>query len=93
MTVLKTRVIGSNLEKKGFVKAEDSDHIWYTFYAKGNDTCIMTKISHGEREIGDPLIAKMARQLHISKADFVDLVSCNIDGEQYLSMVDVYIDS
>ena len=53
----------------------------------------MTKISHGEMEIGDPLIAKMARQLHISKADFVDLVSCKIDGEQYLSMVDEYIDS
>ncbi len=92
MTVLKVRFINSNLEKKGFVKAEESDHIWYTLQVNGLDTCIKTKVSHGESEISDPLISKMSKQLHISKSVFIDLISCKIDSSQYLSMVSEYIE-
>lgn len=36
----------------------------------------MTKISHGETEIGDGLIMAMSRQLKLSKSQFQDLVNC-----------------
>jgi len=93
LTTLKVKVVDTNLQKKGFVRNEKSDHIRYILYVNGVKTVISTKISHGEKEIGDPLIAHMSNQLLLSKSDFVDLVSCKIDGEQYLAMVDEYIDS
>ncbi|MFT0899509.1 hypothetical protein [Candidatus Methanoprimaticola sp. MG2] len=53
----------------------------------GIKTRIRTKISHGEREIGDPLILKMARQLKLDKREFLELVDCNLSGNAYLQMM------
>jgi hypothetical protein len=39
----------------------------------GKLTSIRTKISHGEKEIGDYLIGMMSRQCKISKANFQSL--------------------
>ena len=87
MTTLKTKTVDANLQKKGFVRNEKSDHIRYILYVEGVKTTINTKVSHGEKEIGDPLIAHMSNQLFLSKTDFIDLVSCRVDGEQYLAKV------
>jgi hypothetical protein len=53
--------IGAGLQKKGFVPREN-DHTFYHLFVNGKKTVISTKISHGEKEIGDKLLGMMARQ-------------------------------
>lgn len=81
---LKVRDIKGALTNKGF-SADDTHHTIYWFFARDKKTSINTKISQGEREIGDPLIALMARQMRLTKGDFVKFVSCEISGEEYLA--------
>lgn len=87
MTTRKTRDVSSRLCSKGFVRNDDADHCQYFLYVNGSKTRIRTKISHGEREIGDALITRMAKQLRLSKHDFLDLVDCRLDGDTYLRMM------
>ena len=84
MTTRKTKDVSSRLCAKGFVRKDDADHCQYFLYVDGFKTRIRTKMSHGEREIGDALILKMAKQLKLSKIDFLDLVDCRLDGETYV---------
>lgn len=46
-----------------------------------------TKISHGKKEIGNPLIKQMSEQCKIDKKDFMDLVNCPIDKNGYLKIL------
>ena len=46
-------------------------------------TAINTKISHGENEIGDPLIVAMAKQLFLNKNQFMELIQCTLSAESY----------
>jgi len=44
----------------------------------------MTKVSHGgSHDIGDPLLAQMARQCRVTKPLFLQLVDCPLDREAY----------
>jgi hypothetical protein len=81
---LKTRAIDASLTQKGFVR-EVRDHIYFWFRFEGRDCGVFTHISHGDREIGDPLIAKMAKQVKLSKRDFVQLVECPMSYGDYLA--------
>ena len=38
-------------------------------------------MSHNDQELTDFLQAQMAAQLHISKADFLEMISCKIEHE------------
>lgn len=87
MTTCKTKDVSAKLRKKGFVRNDDADHCQYFLYADGVKTKIRTKMSHGEREIGDALIQKMSKQLKLDKREFLDLVECRLDGETYLQMM------
>jgi predicted RNA binding protein YcfA (HicA-like mRNA interferase family) len=80
---LKTRDIQRSLPDKGFSR-EEGDHIYFSFVHEGKDCGISTYISHGEREIGDSLISRMARQVKLSKQDFVRLVGCPMDHGEYV---------
>jgi hypothetical protein len=80
------RSIDSALVQKGFQRVRDGDHIRYRFYDSDSDNPIArTKISHGMQghTIGTKLLSKMARQLHLTKAQFLALIDCTIDEEQY----------
>lgn len=74
---------GAALCRKGF-QSHQSDHVYYYFYANGRKTAVRTKISHGEKEIGDNLLAVMARQVKLTKKLFGELVDCSMTQEQYL---------
>jgi len=88
MSSIKTRDIRTNLIKKGFKEDDKRDHIWLNYISPdGKKTTVRTKISHGKSSIGDPLIAKMAKQTHLSKADFLELVNCTLSGEDYYRQV------
>ncbi len=84
--VRKGRDIDAALRKKGFRRDADRDHVYYFLTdSDGNDVGVKTKISHGMmgETIGDPLIGKMARQLHFSKSQFLAFIDCTLDEAGY----------
>ena len=82
MAVLKVTDVDKNLTKKGFAR-HDTDHSYYIYCIDGRKTIVKTKISHGEREIGDALISLMSRQTHVSKEEFIKLIECTMTEEAY----------
>lgn len=80
--VLKTKAIRTSLASKGFVENRTGHHIWFRFYVDEKKTKYRTKLSHGDKEIGDPLIKSMARQLDISHDQFAGIVSCTVSASE-----------
>lgn len=77
---LQTRDIDRALCAKGFVKDDSGDHPRYTYPG----TLMTTKVSHGSgNSIGDNLISLMAKQLKLTRAQFVDLVKCPMSEDGY----------
>lgn len=88
MSSLQVKDIISNLKKKGFSEDRSKDHVWLNFLTSdGKKTIIRTKVSHGKSEITEPLITKMAKQVHLNKKQFIELVSCSLSGDVYYSIV------
>jgi hypothetical protein len=80
------REIAAGLAKKGFQK-RDNDHTFFHLYANGKKTIVYTKMSHGEKEIGDKLLSIMARQVNLSRKQFLDLVDCPLKLNEYLELL------
>lgn len=81
------RDVDRGLKKKGFDSSE-RDHTYYTFHTvNGVKTSVYTKISHGEREISDNLLAKMSRQIDLPRRDFDRLIDCAISHVEYEQML------
>lgn len=71
------------LLNKGFRKKE-GDHHFFIYHSKaGRKTAVFTKTSHGEREISDHLLGKMAKQVRLSNREFDDLVDCPLSRDAY----------
>jgi hypothetical protein len=82
----KGREIDTALRKKGFRHAKDGDHLWYYFQdSQGEDSHVMVMVSHGMMgsSLSAGLIGKMARQLHLTKSQFLELIDCTLDEEGY----------
>lgn len=84
MTTRKVRDVTSSLVKKGFERSE-GDHVFFTYYRTGDQkkTAVFTKVSHGEVEVDDFLLGKMAQQCKLTKADFLALVDCPMARADY----------
>ncbi len=84
MPTLDAKQTYKNLKKKGFEDAPScsDDHKYLEFRHKGK-VILYTKLSHGKKEIGEPLIGQMKRQCKLEKSDFMDLVSCPLSLEEY----------
>jgi len=78
--------IAASLLRKGF-QSTGGDHVFYHLWVNGKKTAIFTKVSHGEKEVSDGLIGKMARQTRLSRKDFCRLVECSLSGDDYTSML------
>lgn len=81
----KTALLG-----KGFQARKGSDHDRFFLYVDGRKTGIHTKFSRGAkvREIPPDILRKMQRQLYLdSMQELVDLLTCPMDGEQYLALL------
>lgn len=77
------QAVESNLTSKGFAKSE-GDHHYFHYYSKaGKKSRVFTKTSHGSKEITDSLLALMARQCKLTKADFLRLVDCPMSRDEY----------
>jgi hypothetical protein len=80
------RSIDSALQRKGFLRVSEGDHVHYYFLRRnGERSSIKTKMSHGMlgSTISVKLIGDMARQLHLTKRQFLDLIDCPLDEEGY----------
>ena len=77
----KGRHIDIALRSKGFWRDSSGDHIYYFF----GDTHIKTKMSHGTSgdSLGVQLISAMAKQLHLTKKQFLELIDCPLDEKGY----------
>jgi len=76
----------AGLEKKGFLR-KDNDHRFLHLWVDRRKTSIYTKISHGEKEIGDNLLGMMARQLKLNRRQFADLVDCPMTLPEYIQVL------
>lgn len=86
---IKPRDLEDMLENKyGFVpaKGHSSDHRWYELKLPDMPS-ILTKVSHSRKEIGDPLLGKIARQLRVRKPYFNGMVSCNHSRADYYGQI------
>jgi len=80
--------IDAALLRKGFEKIE-GDHSFYVYWnISGKKTIKKTKISRGTsyKTIGDILLGKMAKQIGISKKNFLELVDCTLSQSGYESL-------
>ncbi len=78
--------IDAALRKKGFRREMDGKHILYFFpKSDGGKSGIFTLMSHGmgSTTIGDSLLGKMARQLRLTKSQFLELIDCTLSEEGY----------
>lgn len=71
--------------KLGFERT-DSHHRIYRLYLDGQ-LVARTFLSHGQRELNDYLIGQMARQLRLSRQEFLDAVACPLDRESYYTLL------
>lgn len=85
-STLKTKDIKTSLCKKGFVE-DNNNHKKLNFLLDGKKTRMRTQYSHGKNEVGEPLISMMARQIGLTKKQFIDLVSCSLSEEEYCLLV------
>lgn len=81
MPVLKADSVTKALKKKGFFEGSGK-HVVYQFFADGEDTPVFTHVSHNKQEIDSFLQSRMANQLHLSKQEFIDMVSCKIGYDE-----------
>ena len=74
------------LTRKGF-RGRENDHTYLHLFVDGRKTVVYTKVSHGEKQIGDKLLAVMARQLNLSKREFLDLIDCPLSHDDYIVLL------
>jgi hypothetical protein len=75
--------IERGLKNKGFMLTESHHHYFIYHSVAGKKTTVKTKTSHGQREISDDLIAKMAQQVKLNRSEFLDLVDCSLSRQDY----------
>ena len=79
------RAVESALLRKGFIKEEGDHHYFYYCTTDGKRTSIRTKTSHSMREISDPLLSAMARQVKLTRPELLKLVECTLSRDEYES--------
>ena len=85
MTTRDRKDIESALVKKGFDKDDTHHHCFIYKTIAGQITDIRTRTSHGSghKTIGDPLLGQMAKQVRLTKSQFLELVDCPMDRVTY----------
>lgn len=77
----------SALRKKGFHAEEGRRHTKYHLRVDGAETGVVTFLDRHAGEYGDFLLAKVAKQLGLSRGELFDLVSCPLVYEKYVSIL------
>ena len=85
----KARVVERGLLRKGFriTYTHHRRFVYHTLDGEEPQT-VSTIMSHGaDRDVSDQLIAKMARQLHLTRRQFDDLIDCRLSQLDYEAML------
>ncbi|MBD2518888.1 hypothetical protein H6G93_28800 [Nostoc sp. FACHB-973] len=75
----------SALLSKGFQETQNDHHYFIYFTKDGKKTTAKTKTSHTKKmkDIPDNLLSQMAKQCHLTKPQFLDLVDCPLTQDKY----------
>ena len=77
------RHVETGLQNKGF-RLENSHHRFFIYYTQaGEKTAVRTRTSQGGNELDDYLLGQMAKQCHLTKANFLQLVDCPFSQTAY----------
>lgn len=76
------------LLQKGF-REESGDHHFYTLWVANKKTPVFTKLSHGTKykTYGDDLLAKVCRQLSLTKKQFLEYVECTLSESDLIEIL------
>ncbi len=84
----RARAVERGLVRKGFRLTESRQRRHRYYKLNGEKTNVLTLMSHGsDRDIGDRLLAQMARQLHLSRRQFDQLMDCDLSQGDYEAMM------
>jgi tRNA/tmRNA/rRNA uracil-C5-methylase (TrmA/RlmC/RlmD family) len=87
VSTIKTKDIESALLKKGF-RRDYTHHEYLWLYVGGRKTNVRTRLSYGESEYGDSLLAQVKKQLGLSnKQQLLDLVKCPLSHAAYVAIL------
>jgi len=86
MSTLKVRQVEKALVTKLGFERRDSHHRIYRLYLD-DQLVARTFISHGQRELTSYHIGQMARQMRLSRREFLDAVECPLDREAYHTLI------
>jgi len=86
MCTLKVRRVERTLTAKLGFERHDSHHRIYRLYMDGQ-LVARTFISHGRRDLTDYHVGHMARQMRLSRREFLDAVECPLDREGYEALI------
>lgn len=81
------RKVVNSLKRKGFVE-ECGDHRYFLFANDEGKFNIRTMVSHGsQKTISTKNISFMSKQCHLKTDEFIDLVDCHMNKEEYLAIL------
>lgn len=83
---MKARQVDQTLAVKLGFERRDSHHRIYRLYLDGQ-LVARTFFSHGQRELDAFLIGQMARQMRLSRQEFLDAVACPLDRDGYYALL------
>jgi len=86
MSTLKVRQVDKALITKLGFERRDSHHRIYRLYLDGR-LVAHTVISHGQRELTSYHIGQMAKQMRLSRREFLDAIQCPLDREAYHTLI------
>ena len=86
MGTLKVRQVEKALIAKLDFERRDSHHRIYRLYLDGQ-LVTRTFISHVQRELTSYHLGKMARQMRLSRREFLDAIECPLDREAYYTLI------
>ncbi len=85
---ISARTVTRGLLRKGF-RLTESRHRRFRYYKlNGERTRVVTLTSHGsDRDLDDRLLARMSRQLHLTRRQFDDLIDCRLAQADFEAML------
>ena len=93
MTTRDQRKVEASLERKGFERDESHHHIFIYWALSGKKTTVRTRTSHSSKKktLDDWLLSQMAKQCgDLSKRNFLNLVDCTLNREQFECLAGIF---
>lgn len=86
----KHRDVRSGLQAKGFTADEQRRHIVFVYQdLRGRTTTARTLLSHGAggNDVSDSLLGRMARQVHLDRTRFLQLIDCPLSRDDFDAII------